>query len=215
MLAARLAHGDDGVREPRHRGNAPTGHVVTAGRVAMHAVRERLLEAQAERVGLPLWKIPLPSPAATGITSAGWPRRWAGPGPRESRPWRFGDLFLEDVRRFREEKLAPTGVRPVFPLRGLATSRLAREMVDAGVRAVITCVDPKQLHHSFAGRTFDESFLRDLPETVDPCGENGEFHTFVYDGPLFDAPLEIARGDVVERDSFVFADVDASGRETR
>jgi uncharacterized protein (TIGR00290 family) len=119
----------------------------------------------------------------------------------------FGDLFLEDVRRYREERLAQVGIEPVFPIWGEDTRRLAREILDVGFRAVVTCVDTKQLDASFAGRQFDDSFLDDLPPGVDPCGENGEFHTFVYDGPIFRERIEVEVGQRVLRDGFQFADV--------
>jgi diphthamide synthase (EF-2-diphthine--ammonia ligase) len=119
----------------------------------------------------------------------------------------FGDLFLEDVRRYREEKLQGTGLQPVFPVWGLDTRLLAEEMIASGLRARIVCVDPKKLPAEFAGRDFDADFLRDLPEGVDPCGENGEFHSFVYAGPMFREPIPVESGEVVERDGFVFADV--------
>ena len=119
----------------------------------------------------------------------------------------FGDLFLEDVRKYREEKLAPTGIKPLFPIWGSNTSVLAREMVDAGLLAHLTCVDPKKLPGEFAGRTFDHNLLRELPEGVDPCGENGEFHTFAFAAPIFALSIGIKAGQVVERDGFVFADV--------
>jgi diphthamide synthase (EF-2-diphthine--ammonia ligase) len=119
----------------------------------------------------------------------------------------FGDLFLEDVRRYREERLADTGIDPIFPLWGLETAALAREMLRAGLRARLTCVDPRRLDRAFAGREFDEALLADLPPDVDPCGENGEFHTFVRAGPMFARPIPVADGEVVERDGFVFADL--------
>jgi diphthamide synthase (EF-2-diphthine--ammonia ligase) len=119
----------------------------------------------------------------------------------------FGDLFLEDIRAYRELAMAGTGVVPVFPLWGRPTAELALEMIDVGVRAVVTCVDPRHLDASFAGRWFDSDFLRDLPPQVDPCGERGEFHTFVWDAPGFSAPIDVTVGGVVERDGFVFADV--------
>jgi uncharacterized protein (TIGR00290 family) len=119
----------------------------------------------------------------------------------------FGDLFLEDVRRYREDRLRGTGLEPVFPVWALDTTALVREMIDAGVKTRIVCVDPKKLSRDFAGRDLDEAFLRDLPAGVDPCGENGEFHTCVYDGPMFSKALPIESGEVVERDGFVFADV--------
>jgi len=119
----------------------------------------------------------------------------------------FGDLFLADVRAYREEKLAGTGIEPVFPLWGRDTNQLARDMLAGGLRATLTCIDPRRLDRSFAGRTFDEGLLTDLPEGVDPCGENGEFHTFISAAPMFRAPLEVVLGEVVEREGFVFADV--------
>ena len=119
----------------------------------------------------------------------------------------FGDLFLGDVRAYREQKLTTTGIEPLFPLWGLPTAVLAREMVAAGLRAQVTCVDPKVLDRSFAGRTFDDKLLDDLPAGIDPCGERGEFHTFAWSGPMFSAPIAVAAGEIVERDGFVFADV--------
>lgn len=178
-----------------------------AGRVAMHAVREELLERQAAAVGLPLMKVPIPSPCSneqyeTAMKAAMDRARDDGVDAIA-----FGDLFLEDVRRYREERLAATGITPIFPLWGRPTAALAREMVQAGVRAFVTCVDPRQLDRSFAGRLFDASFLDDLPAGVDPCGENGEFHSFVLAGPMLSAPLATERGVIVERDGFVFADL--------
>lgn len=177
------------------------------GRVAMHAVREQLLEAQARAVGLPLIKVYIPRPCS----NAEYERAMAAAMERaradQVTKIAFGDLFLEDVRRYREEKLAGSGVEPIFPLWGENTTALAREMVRAGVRAFITCVNPQQLDASWAGRAFDSRLLDELPESVDPCGERGEFHTFVYDGPMFEAPLSVAPGRIVERDGFVFADV--------
>src|SRR5205814_8527555 len=117
-----------------------------------------------------------------------------------------GDLFLEDIRRYREEKLRGTGVTPLFPIWGIPTGTLARRMIGAGLRARLTCVDPKQLAPSFAGREFDAALLAELPASVDPCGENGEFHTFAYDGPMFAQPVAVRAGEVVTRDGFVFAD---------
>ena len=119
----------------------------------------------------------------------------------------FGDLFLEDIRAYREQQLAGTGIAPVFPLWGLDTRELARAMIGAGLRAKLSCVDPKLLARDFAGRTFDETLLADLPAGVDPCGERGEFHSFCYAGPMFDRPIAITTGEVVERDGFVFADL--------
>jgi uncharacterized protein (TIGR00290 family) len=178
-----------------------------ANRVAMHAVRDQLLDAQAAALGLPVRKVRIPSPCSnaeyeTAMAAAMSEARLDG-----VRAIAFGDLFLEDVRRYREEKLEGTGIAPLFPIWGEETHSLADEMLDAGVRAVITCVDPKKLDRSFAGRIYDARFVRDLPEAVDPCGENGEFHSFAFAGPAFESPIPVATGEVVERDGFVFADV--------
>jgi uncharacterized protein (TIGR00290 family) len=177
-------------------------------RVAMHAVRRTLLQAQAEAADLPLHLVDLPWPcsneeyerrmgAAVGsLTTAGFTHV------------AFGDLFLEDVRRYREDRLAGSGLTPLFPLwKTKSTAELATEMVAAGLRAHLTCVDPRKLDRSFAGRAFDASLLADLPPSVDPCGENGEFHSFACDGPMFSRPIAVSVGEVVERDGFVFADL--------
>ena len=119
----------------------------------------------------------------------------------------FGDLFLEDIRRYRVERLEGTGITPLFPIWGIPTKDLARRMIEGGLRARLTCVDPRKLDASFAGRDFDAALLRDLPPSVDPCGENGEFHSFAYDGPMFRSPVAIRGGEIVERDGFVFADL--------
>jgi uncharacterized protein (TIGR00290 family) len=176
-------------------------------RVAMHAVRVELLEAQAAAVDVPLWMIPIPSPCSNSdyesamgaaITRA---RREGIDGIA------FGDLFLEDIRRYREERLRETGLSPIFPIWGISTQELARKMIGAGLRARLTCVDPKQISASFVGREFDASLLAELPPGIDPCGERGEFHTFAYDGPMFREPVRIQLGESVERDGFVFADL--------
>jgi uncharacterized protein (TIGR00290 family) len=179
----------------------------THGRVAMHAVRENLLEAQAEAVGLPLVKVPLPWPCPNVVYEQAMQEAIQRARREGITHMVFGDLFLEDIRKYREEKLAPTGVTPLFPIWGLDTKGLAREMIEAGLRAYLTCVDPKKLNHAFAGRAFDARLLNELPAGVDPCGENGEFHSFVFDGPMFHGPLAVEVGQVVERDGFVFADV--------
>jgi uncharacterized protein (TIGR00290 family) len=176
-------------------------------RVAMHGVREELLDAQAEALGLPLVKIPLPWPCpnqAYEEALAAAVRRARAEGVR---CMVFGDLFLEDIRRYRIEKLAGTGIEPKFPIWGLDTALLAREMVAAGLRARLTCVDPRQLPREFAGRTFDSELLKDLPPGVDPCGENGEFHSFAFAGPMFRNTIAVRMGEVVERDGFIYADV--------
>ena len=176
-------------------------------RVAMHAVRQVLLQAQADAAGLPLWSVPIPSPCSNAEYEAAMDavvRRAVGEGITGMA---FGDLFLEDIRRYREEKLAGTGLAPLFPVWGIPTDALARAMIAGGLRARLTCVDPRVLPASFAGREFDADLLGSLPPTVDPCGERGEFHTFAHAGPMFSAPIAVQAGEVVERDGFVFADL--------
>lgn len=182
-----------------------------AGRVAMHAVRESLLAAQAEAAGLPLHVVRIPSPCSNGIYAermGAFVRAAASEGVTHIA---FGDLFLEDVRRYREDQLQGSGVAPLFPLWGLPTRALAEEMIDGGLRASLTCVDPRVLDPSFAGRAFDRRLLETLPVEVDPCGERGEFHTFVSAGPMFARPIGVAPGEIVHRDGFVFADILPAG----
>jgi len=179
----------------------------SADRVAMHAVRAALLERQAAAAGLPLIRIPIPHPCPNEAYEAAMARAMADARRDGVTAVAFGDLFLEDVRAYRVAKLAGTGIDPVFPVWGLETEALARAMVAGGLRAHVTCVDPKQLDPSFAGRTFDADFLDDLPDGVDPCGENGEFHSFVHQGPMFAQPIPVRAGEIVERDGFVFADL--------
>ena len=178
-----------------------------ADRVAMHAVRRTLLEAQADRLGLPLKIVEIPSPCPNDVYEARMATAMAEASDAAIEHVIFGDLFLEDIREYREHALAGSGIEPLFPLWQRPTDALARQMIDAGIRAVLTCVDPSQLDPAFAGRQFDASLLADLPASVDPCGERGEFHTFVYDGPGFSSPVAVEVGDVVERDGFVFCDV--------
>jgi uncharacterized protein (TIGR00290 family) len=178
-------------------------------RVAMHAVRRQLLEAQAAAASLPLRAVDLP-----------WPCSNADYEDRMGHAVRalvndgfthvaFGDLFLEDVRQYREDRLAGTGLTPLFPLwKTKSTAALADEMLAGGLRAYLTCVDPRKLDRTFAGRAFDASLVADLPATCDPCGENGEFHSFACAGPMFSAPIQVRVGDVVDRDGFTFADLD-------
>jgi uncharacterized protein (TIGR00290 family) len=180
-------------------------------RVAMHAVRRALLDRQCESVGLPMWPVPIPWPCSNQQYEACMSevcRRAVAEGIEAIA---FGDLYLADIRAYREKQLAGTGIEPLFPVWNLPTDALAREMIRSGVRARLTCVDPKILPASFAGREFDAALLSDLPAGVDPCGENGEFHTFVYDGPMFRSPVPVAVGEVVERDGFVFADLNIPG----
>ena len=176
-------------------------------RVAMHAVRRELLELQAAAVGLPLWTVPLPWPC-TNEQYESRMRDLCARAVREGlEAFAFGDLYLADIRAYREKQLQGTGLEPLFPVWQIPTRDLAHNMIHSGLRAKITCIDPKLLPREFAGRDFDASLLADLPPKIDPCGENGEFHSFVYDGPMFRAPLAIQPGPVVDRDGFVFADL--------
>jgi uncharacterized protein (TIGR00290 family) len=176
-------------------------------RVAMHGVRELLLAAQADAAGLPLWRLPLPHPCP----NAEYERIMRGLIERAQAAgvthMAFGDLFLEDIRAYRERQLTGTGITPVFPLWGIDTKLLARDMLAGGLRAHLTCVDSRQLDAAFAGRAYDDALLAELPAGIDPCGEHGEFHTFCYAGPMFDRPLAVHTGEVVVRDGFVFADL--------
>ena len=175
-------------------------------RVAMHGTRRSVLEAQAQAAQLPLWIVPLPWPCPNEV----YEQRMAEVCNRAVAEGidaiAFGDLFLADIRAYREKQLQPTGLEPLFPLWQIPTGVLAREMIAAGLRARLSCVDTKQLPAAFAGREFDEAFLRDLPPEADPCGERGEFHTCVYAGPMFTSPLPLETGEIVDRDGFVFAD---------
>jgi uncharacterized protein (TIGR00290 family) len=175
-------------------------------RVAMHGTRLSVLEAQAKAVGLPLWIVPLPWPCPNEI----YEQRMAEACERAIREGvdavAFGDLFLADVRAYREAQLKPTGLDPLFPLWHVPTDTLAREMIAGGLRCKLACVDTRQLPASFAGRDFDASLLDELPASADPCGERGEFHTCVYDGPMFASALNPVPGEIVNRDGFVFAD---------
>ncbi len=175
-------------------------------RVAMHSTRLSVLEAQAEAAGVQLWIVPLPWPCSNEIYEARMAVACKRAIDEHVDAIAFGDLFLQDIRAYRETKLKPTGLEPLFSLWEIPTDALAREMIAGGLRAKLTCVDPKQLAASFAGRDFDEALLRDLPPETDPCGERGEFHTCVYAGPMFTAPLDLEAGEVVEREGFVFAD---------
>ncbi len=176
-------------------------------RVAMHAVRESVLEQQAAAAGIPLVKIPIPSPCPNEVYERAMSAAMAQARSEGVTHVAFGDLFLEDIRKYREENLAKCGMTPVFPLWLKNTRELANEMIVSGLRAYLTCVDPRKLDRSFAGRAFDDQFLTDIPAHVDSCGENGEFHTCVVAGPMFASPIDVSVGEIVERDGFVFADV--------
>lgn len=179
----------------------------TAGRVSMHGVREEILRAQADAAGLPLFTIPLPWPCSNDIYEK---RLRAAVDDAVSRGFThvaFGDLFLEDVRKYREDRLAGTGLTPIFPLWGLATPQLARDMIAGGLRARLTCVDPRAMPRELVGAEFDQRLLDALPASVDPCGERGEFHSCVTAGPMFSRALRVETGEVVEREGFVFGDL--------
>jgi len=176
-------------------------------RVAMHGVRSALLDRQIEALGLPAIKVPLPSPCPNDVYETRMEAACADIRARGVDHMVFGDLFLEDIRAYRVEKLAAAKMTPLFPLWLRDTKALARDMIASGLVAHIVCLDPRKLDKSFAGRRFDESFLRDLPPDIDPCGENGEFHTVVTAGLMFKAPIKIEIGETVERDGFVFTDV--------
>jgi diphthamide synthase (EF-2-diphthine--ammonia ligase) len=175
--------------------------------VAMHAVRRALVEAQAERIGLPLWPVELPWPCS----NLDYEERMRAVCQRAKTEGftaiAFGDLFLQDVRDYRLRQLQGSGLEALFPVWKIPTEQLGREMIAAGVKAKITCVDPSKLAKTFAGRDYDLHLLQSLPPEIDPCGENGEFHTFVSDAPVFSRPIAVQVGEVVERDGFVFADV--------
>jgi len=176
-------------------------------RISMHAVRRELLEAQAAAVGVPLVEVLIPAACVNEVYEERMATALDSPPLAEVEEFAFADLFLADIRAYREARLASIGRRASFPIWGRETGALARRFVDAGFEATLVCVDPKQLDASFCGRAFDADLLRDLPEGVDPCGENGEFHTFVTAGPVFASPVPIEHGETVERDGFVFHDL--------
>ena len=178
-----------------------------ADRVAMHAVRSSLLRGQAEAAGLPLMTVPLPYPCSNEEYETRMGTAVRDALDQGYTHVAFGDLFLEDVRRYREDRLRGTGLTPLFPLWGRPTPALAQEMIDGGLEAWLTCVDPRVMPREFAGRRFEHQLLESLPPGVDPCGERGEFHTCVVAGPMFDRRIDVDTGEVVERDGFVFADL--------
>ena len=197
----------------RQRGIEIVGLLTTfnaaVDRVAMHAVRRELVERQAAAAGLPLWPVELPWPCSNEAYEARMREVIARAREQEIEAIAFGDLFLEDVRAYRERMLAGSGIEPLFPLwtRPEETPRLARTMIAAGLRAIVTCVDPGRLPARFVGREYTVEWLAELPPEVDPCGERGEFHSFCFDGPMFSRAIPVRAGAVVERDGFCFADV--------
>jgi len=198
--------------EAERRGLARIAGVLTAvneahDRVAMHGVREALLDRQVAALGLPCLKVPLPSPCPNEVYEDRMAAACAALRRQGIRHMVFGDLFLEDIRAYREERLAAAGMQGLFPLWRRETAGLAREMLASGLDARLVCLDPRRLDRRFAGRRFDAALLGELPADVDPCGENGEFHTVVTAGPMFARAIPVAAGEIVERDGFVFADV--------
>ncbi len=177
------------------------------GRVAMHGFREELLDLQGEAAGLPLWKVPLPWPCSNQVYESLMAEVCREAVSQGLFGIAYGDLFLEDVRAYRVEKMAGTGLAPIFPCWLIPTGDLVRQMIAAGVRAHLVCVDPRKMDRKFAGRVLDDLLLSELPESVDPCGERGEFHTYVSAGPMFSGTIEVSQGEIVERDNFVYADL--------
>jgi len=178
-----------------------------ADRVAMHGLRRALLEAQEAALGIPVWKVPLPWPCSNDDYEQRMAEACRRAVVEGFDRIAFGDLFLRDIRAYRERQLAGSGLAPLFPLWELPTAQLARDMIAGGLRARLSCVDSKQIDGAFAGREFDRKLLEDLPAKADPCGENGEFHTFVYDGPMFQHPLRIQGGEVRDVGGFIYADL--------
>jgi uncharacterized protein (TIGR00290 family) len=196
----------------RRAGEFEVGGLLTTvneefGRVAIHGFREELLDRQTAAAELPLWKVPLPFPCSNEEYEA----RMAAVCERAVREGfdgiAFGDLFLEEIRAYRVAKLAGTGLEPIFPIWGIPTDQLAAQMMAGGLRARLTCVDPRKVPAEFAGREWNAELLKELPAGVDPCGENGEFHSFAYAGPMFRQVISVVPGERVERDGFVYADL--------
>ena len=182
-----------------------------AGRVSMHGVREEILRAQAEAAGLPVTTIPLPWPCSNDIYEARLRTAVDRAVLAGFTHVAFGDLFLEDVRRYREERLAGTGLTPLFPLWGIPTPGLAREMIAGGIRARVATLDPRVMPRELAGAEFDDALLAALPPGVDPCAERGEFHTCVTAGPMFARTIAVERGEIVEREGFLYGDLALAG----
>jgi uncharacterized protein (TIGR00290 family) len=200
------------LHELRSRSGPPVRALITTvtadyGRISMHGVRRELLCRQARATGLPLVEVEIPAGCSNDLYEQRMGQALAEAPLDAAQTVAFGDLFLADIRAYREERLSRVGKQAVFPLWGRDTAVLAREFIAAGFRAILVCVDPRRLDPSFAGRQFDAELLADLPSDVDPCGENGEFHTFVYAGPVFTEPIACDVGDTVTRDGFVFCDL--------
>jgi uncharacterized protein (TIGR00290 family) len=181
-----------------------------ADRVAMHGVRRALVQAQAAAAGIPLWEVELPWPCSNEDYESAMLATCKKAVASSIECVAFGDLFLRDIREYREKQLRDTGLQPLFPVWEIPTRKLAEEMIAAGLRAKLACIDTKQISADFAGREFDAQLLSDLPASADPCGENGEFHSFVYAGPMFERPVAIEVGEIVTRDQFVYADLIAA-----
>ena len=177
------------------------------GRIAIHGVRSTLMDLQAAATGLPLHRLDLPWPCPNEAYERIMSDFVAQRVSEGIEAFAFGDLFLEDIRRYREQKLAGSGLRPLFPLWGRETNSLAHAMIAGGLEAHVVCLDPRKLPSHFAGRSFDRDFIAELPRGVDPCGENGEFHTFASAGPMFSRPIPVRCGEILERDGFVFCDL--------
>lgn len=178
-----------------------------ADRVAMHGVRRKLVRAQADAVSIPLWEVDLPWPCANEDYECAMNETSRKAIASGIECVAFGDLFLTDIREYREKQMRDTGLEPIFPVWGIPTRTLAEEMIASGLRAKLTCIDTKQLSREFAGREFDAQLLSELPGSADPCGENGEFHSFVYAGPMFRRAIPVVLGEIVEREQFVYADL--------
>jgi uncharacterized protein (TIGR00290 family) len=176
-------------------------------RISIHGVRRSLLRLQAESLGLDLFEIDIPASCSHAVYEKAMGTAFASPLLKDIPVHAFGDLYLQDVRRYREVNVAKLNKEPLFPVWGRDTAAIAREFIELGFRATVACVDTASLSAEFAGREFDNDFLAGLPQGIDPCGENGEFHTFVYDGPMFRFPIRVDRGDTVTRSGFAFADL--------
>ena len=184
-----------------------------ANRVAMHGVRRELVEAQAEAAGIPLWDVDLPSPCSNAEYENIMSEECRAAVRSRIECIAFGDLFLPDIREYRERQLQGSGLTPIFPVWGIPTNELARRMIASGLKAKLTCVDSRLLSPEFVGREFDEQLLSDLPPQIDSCGENGEFHSFVYAAPIFRRDIRVTVGEIVTRDRFVLADLKARSQE--